>query len=150
MLLSRFILKNPAEKYDLIILDAYDEENIPDHMATREFLEHVAAILDPKGVVVANRLSDHRLFNPGVKTFRAVFGRCYVFMGKNTNNAILLSPGPELPDLTPEIAVEQAALLQERHLFTFSMKAIARQFRPRFRPSPWSRILTDKLLSVDF
>ena len=76
------------------------------------------------------------------------FGRCYVFMGKSANNAILLSPGPELPDLTPEIAVEQAALLQERHLFTFSMKAIARQFRPRFRPSPWSRILTDERLGV--
>jgi spermidine synthase len=139
---------NAAGNYDMIILDAYDEESIPDHMATREFLEHVAAILDPKGVVAANMLSDHRLFGSGIKTFRAVYGRCYVFMGKNTKNAILLSPGPEAPDLKAEIAVERAAILQERHHFTFNMKEIARQFRPRYRPSPWSRILTDERLDV--
>jgi spermidine synthase len=127
----------------MIILDAYDGEYIPAHMVTLEFLEHVAAILEPKGVVIANMLTDHRLFHPGYKTFQAVFGRCYIFKGRKTNNTILLSPGPELADLKPEEAHEQAALLQERHHFTFSMKAIARQFRPGFRPKQWARILTD-------
>lgn len=139
---------NQAGRYDMIILDAYDGEYIPVHMVTLEFLEHVAAILEPKGVVIANMLSDHRLFHPGYKTFWAVFGRCYVFKGRKTNNAILLIPGPEVPDLKPEKALEKAALLQERHHFTFSMKAIARRFRPRFRPNPWSRLLTDARLGM--
>ena len=140
--------KNPAGKYDMIILDAYDEEYIPVHMVTREFLEHVAAILDPKGVVVANMLNDHRLFSPGFKTFRAVHGRCYVFMGRKTNNAILLSPGSEVPEFTTEMAVERAELLQKRHPFTFNMNVIARQYRPHFRPKPWAKILTDARLGV--
>src|SRR5690606_24834647 len=33
--------------YDMIMLDAFDTDYIPAHLLTREFLEHVRAILSP-------------------------------------------------------------------------------------------------------
>ena len=132
--------------YDLIILDAYNSEHIPIHMATMEFLQRVAAILHSEGVVVANVLSDHRLFDSECRTFWEVYGRCYVFMGRYVKNAILVSPGPRVDDLNPEMAQERANLLQRRHDFSFNMNDVVRRFRPRFRPKLRAQILTDEKL----
>ena len=97
---QELIKTNQEKKYDLIVLDAYNSKFIPFHMITKEFLGEVLSILTPGGVVVANVLTDHRLFRSELKTFQAVFNRCYVFMGKRVNNAALVSTGPnvQVPD----------------------------------------------------
>ena len=41
-----------GEKYDVIMLDAFDHEYIPEHLLTREFLAEVKSLLTPQGVVV--------------------------------------------------------------------------------------------------
>jgi spermidine synthase len=41
-------------KYDVIMIDAFDKDYIPEHMLTVEFLSQVGAILAPHGVVAAN------------------------------------------------------------------------------------------------
>ena len=136
--------RRPRQVYDMIILDAFHSEYIPFHLTTREFLEQVEALLHPKGVVVANVLRDHHLFHSQLKTFRAVFGRSYVFVGKRVNNTILISPGPEAPDLDFRVALERADILHKRHRFGFDMNDVARQFRPRFRTKWGAKILTDE------
>jgi len=135
---------NPGPAYDLIILDAFNSEYIPFHMATREFLQQVAAILRPKGVVVANVFTKNELFDTGLQTFRAVYDRCYVFLGRHTTNAILVSPGPDVSDLELDVALERADLLQRRHGFSFNLNTVARQFKPRFRPKHTAHVLTDE------
>ena len=135
--------KKPRPAYDLVFLDAFNNEYIPFHMATREFLQQVAAILHPEGVVVANVFRKNLLFDSHLQTFRTVYDRCYVFFGKQVTNTILLSPGPDVPDLKPDAALACANLLQRRHEFSFNMNTIARQFKPQFRPKRSARVLSD-------
>lgn len=138
--------RNPGQSYELIVLDAFRSENIPLHLTSREFFQQLRAILHSTGVVVANVLVGPPIFHSQLKTFRAVFGRTYVFLGRFARNAILISPGPDVPDLASGEAVERAALLQKRHGFDFDLISVARQFRPRFRPNRGARILTDESL----
>src|SRR5690606_33404098 len=51
------------EKFDLVILDAFNGEYIPEHLMTIEFLEEVRALLPEDGMVVANTFSTSRLFD---------------------------------------------------------------------------------------
>ena len=50
-------------KYDLVLLDAFDHEYIPEHMLTREFLQEVKAVMQPEGVLAANTFSTRRCAN---------------------------------------------------------------------------------------
>ena len=44
-------------KYDLVMLDAFDHEYIPEHLLTREFLLEVRTLLAKDGIVAANTFS---------------------------------------------------------------------------------------------
>ena len=60
--------------YDLVLLDAFDADYIPEHMLTKEFLEEVRGDMAPRGVIVANTFSDSALYDHESATYRAVFG----------------------------------------------------------------------------
>ena len=137
---------NPEKMYDMVILDAYNMDSIPLHMITLEFLRQVKAVLDPKGVVVANILSYTSFFHSELKTYRKVFNNCYVFMGRHAKNAIFVAPGSEAPDLDSESMYKDAELLQQRRRFSFSMKTIVKQFRPGYRPKRSAKVLMDEKL----
>ena len=139
----RQMRRDPPASYDMIILDAFNNEYIPFHLTTREFLQQVSAVLHPKGVVVANVFRGNQLFDAELETFRHVFGRCHVFVAWRAGNAILVAPGGQVAALEPRAAAARAGRLQERHGFTFSMPAVAAQFRPRLRPEQGAPILTD-------
>jgi spermidine synthase len=64
-------------KYDIIMLDAFEDEYIPEHMSTKEFLMEVKSILTPDGVVAANTFSSNRLYPYESATYEAVFGTFY-------------------------------------------------------------------------
>lgn len=136
--------RKPAPAYDMVILDAFNNEYIPFHMATWEFLQEVTTILHPKGVVVANVFRKNQIFNAQLQTFLAVYGRCYVFFGSHVMNVIVVSPGPDVSDLEPDAALECANLLQGRHKFSFGLNTVAGQFKPRFRPERSAKVLTDE------
>lgn len=70
-------------KYDLIMLDAFDHEYIPEHMLTKEFLEEVKNVLLPGGVLVANTWSSSRLYDYESVTYESVFGKFYNLKGIN-------------------------------------------------------------------
>lgn len=80
-------LKQPA-RYDLIMLDAFDHEYIPEHMLTREFLIEVRALLTEQGVLAANTFSSSKLYDYESVTYQAVFGD--FFNLKDANRVILL------------------------------------------------------------
>lgn len=135
--------KKSEEKFDMIILDAFNSSSIPGHLLTKEFLEQVREILDRKGVIVANILSDNSLFNSILKTYRKVFGTYHVFMGEQARNAVLIIPGFDASGLDSKNIMFDAEKLQNRYHFNFSMVAVARHFRPHYQPKGPSRILTD-------
>jgi spermidine synthase len=105
---GRLWLRRTAERYDLIILDAYLIDTIPFHLATREFYQEAAARLAPGGVVAANVIGavhgpQSRLFRAIYKTFRSVFPHVYVFpvgggAPESLRNIILVGTGD--PPLT--------------------------------------------------
>jgi len=81
--------------YDMVMLDAFDVDYIPAHLLTREFLQHLRAILAPDGVVVANTFTNSTMYERESATYAAVFGE--FFNLRAGNRVIIASRGP-LPD----------------------------------------------------
>ncbi|MGH2520401.1 MAG: spermidine synthase, partial [Chloroflexota bacterium] len=91
----RRMLRGPR-RYQLIMLDAYDSQYIPEHMLTREFLMEVRSLLTPDGIVAANTFSSSRLYQNESVTYQSVFGQFYNL--KSANRVILAANGP-LPSM---------------------------------------------------
>ena len=83
------------QRYDLIMLDAFDHEYIPEHLLTREFLTEVKSLLAPGGVLAANTFSSSKLYDHESTTYAAVFPQ--FFNLKRENRVIIAVNGP-LPD----------------------------------------------------
>lgn len=79
------------QTYDLIMLDAFESDYIPEHMLTREFLQEVKAIMTPRGVLVANTWSSSGLYDHESATYAQVFGD--FFNMKLANRVIMTQLG---------------------------------------------------------
>lgn len=84
-------------RYDLVLLDAFDEDYIPEHLLTEEFLAGVRAILTPDGAVVANTYAGGPLRDRESATYQAVFDDVYAVTGRSGNRILLA--GAALPPL---------------------------------------------------
>ena len=97
---GRVFVKRAARQkpnYDLIMLDAFAEDYIPEHMLTREFLQEVKSIMAPRGVLAANTWSTSELYDYESVTYADVFGPFY---NLKSGNRIILTrlgglPAPE-------------------------------------------------------
>jgi spermidine synthase len=83
------------QRYDLIMLDAYDHQYIPEHMLTAEFLQEVRSLLRPGGVLAANTFSNSHLYDNESVTYARVFGEFY---NLRANNRVILARLGALPD----------------------------------------------------
>lgn len=81
-------------RYDIVMLDAFDHEYIPEHLLTREFLQEVAALLGPQGVLAANTFSSSGLYDHESVTYAAVFG---TFYNLKRDNRVVLAVKGQLP-----------------------------------------------------
>jgi spermidine synthase len=86
------------EKFDLVILDAFNGEYIPEHLMTMEFLEEVKQLLPENGMVVANTFSSSRLYAAESNTYREVFDRIFNVRMAGTGNRIIITALQPLPD----------------------------------------------------
>src|SRR5690349_21786145 len=84
-----------GQHYDLIMLDAFDHEYIPEHLLTKEFLEEVKSLLAPQGVLAANTFSSSRLYEHESVTYEAVFGK---FFNLKRDNRVIITRLGALPD----------------------------------------------------
>ena len=65
----------PQKNYhDLIMLDAFNGDYIPEHLMTREYLEETSKLMAENAVVVANTFSISQLYHHESTTYQAVFG----------------------------------------------------------------------------
>lgn len=72
----------PAEKYDLVYSDAFNDLSIPFHLTTREFYQELAAHMKPGGAVLQNIIDiyDHgHMLGATTATLRTIFKNVYVF-----------------------------------------------------------------------
>jgi len=126
--------------YDLIMLDAYNQEYIPEHMLTREFLEEVDAILADGGVLAANTFSFNRLYDHESVTYATVFGGFYNL--KLNNRVILLRKGglPAMAEIRDNAARVNDALLS----MGLTQDWLLTLFKTEPDWDPKARILTDE------
>lgn len=96
--IKREMLKK--RKYDLIILDAFNGDYIPEHLMTLEFLQEVGAILETHGVLAANTFSSSSLYDHESVTYHKAFGEFYNFQLPVTGNRIVLASAHALPVLS--------------------------------------------------
>ena len=87
------------EKYDLIVLDAYTGDYIPEHMLTKEFLIEVRELMRSDSVLVANTFSASRLYDHESVTYKNVFGEFFNFRLPGAGNRIIIAQLNALPSL---------------------------------------------------
>ena len=129
-----------TKRYQLIMLDAYERQYIPEHMLTREFLSEVRSLLVPDGVVAANTFSSSRLYQNESVTYGAVFGPFYNL--KSNNRVILAANGP-LPTME-EIDRNSRGLKDAFQPFGLTPESVLTLFSSRVDWDPKARVLTDQ------
>ena len=103
------------KRYDLVILDAFDQDYIPEHLLTREFLEEVKRVMAPQGVLAANAWSSSRLYDNESVTYESVFGR---FFNLKTTSRVIIVRNNGLPGMN---LIRENAKALERHLVGFDV-----------------------------
>jgi spermidine synthase len=126
--------------YDLIILDAYEHQYIPEHMLTREFLTEVRSLLAPSGIVAANTFSSSRLYNNESVTYASVYG---TFYNLRSGNRVILASNAPLP------SIDDATRNSRLFATAFEPYGVtAQMLLPMFSTRPdWdtkARVLTDQ------
>lgn len=86
-----------GDRYDMIILDAFTGEYIPEHLMTREFLEDVKSLMTEDGVMVANTFASSDLYDHESVTYRLVFGQFFNFKRSGTGNRVIVASARALP-----------------------------------------------------
>lgn len=111
---GRVFVKRAAhegEQYDLVILDAFNGEYIPEHLMTREFLEEVKSLLGEGGVLVANTFSISELYDHESATYAAVFGPFFNLRADTTGNRVIITRNGPLP--SKDVLEERARALED-------------------------------------
>ena len=126
--------------YDIIMLDAFDHEYIPEHLLTQEFLEEVKALMHPGSVLAANTFSGSGLYDFESVTYQKVFGEFYNL--KTQNRVILARIGglPTMAQITENTGLFESALAK----FRMSADDVIPLFNKRVDWDPKARILTDQ------
>jgi spermidine synthase len=146
---------------DIILLDAYQKDALPFHLATRELFTLVRARLAPGGVVAANVIgaldgSGSRLFRAVYRTIRSVFQTVYVFpvdldtdgtLASRRNIIVVATDDPQLE--AAEIRRRAAALIEQGSVTVEQFRAAASSLYAYSIRTDDVPILTDDFAPVD-
>ena len=99
-------------QYDLVILDAFTGDYIPEHLMTVEFVAEAARLLSDRGVLVANTFSTSVLYDHESVTYNTVFPEFINFKMPNTGNRVIIASKNELP--IPKMMHEHAQQLEAK------------------------------------
>lgn len=148
---GRMFVKRALKKYDVIFLDAYQNDDIPFHLTTVEFLREVKNKLKEDGVVAANILSPYRnkFFDSMVMTYKKVFPHLYIFSGQRSRNFIFIAT-PDKTKRSEEYITERAKKLQAARKFDIDLPKAASSYEYS-TDYEWSsaKVLTDDFAPVN-
>lgn len=90
---GRGFIEAVRRPYDIIFLDAFGSDSVPERLTTMEFLRAVRRALAPDGVVVGNIWGPYanRLYHSMVRTYREAFDELVVLDVRGAGNKILLA-----------------------------------------------------------
>ncbi|MCP3140282.1 spermidine synthase [Pyxidicoccus xibeiensis] len=111
---GRGFVEAAGAPYDLIFLDAYGPDSIPEHLATLEFLASVRKRLAEQGAVVGNvwEFPPNTRFDSMLRTWQQGFRQLYTFDVRGSSNRILV--GLAHPEQQARAALEARAEKLER------------------------------------
>ncbi len=99
-------IERASHSYDLIFLDAYTQDGIPEHLATLEFFNTVKARLSDNGVVVINLYGGEHIKRAIGKVFRVAFPETACIRSSDGLNLLLFGKAsaavPEYDKLVTE------------------------------------------------
>jgi spermidine synthase len=117
---GRIYIKRTKKTYDMIFLDAYQNDYIPFHLTTKEFLKEMKRCLKDGGVIISNITSPfkNKFFDAMIETYKKVYPHLYIFKGQKSNNYIFIAT--ESSKKREREDVEQHALkVQQAKKFDF-------------------------------
>lgn len=144
-----FVRKKLRQKahYDLVIIDAFDKEFIPEHLLTKEFLSQIHQLLSENGVLASNTFNIDFFRQYGAATYQSVFGE--MLQIKADNNIVLLSQKSTRdlngPDSMKSIKYNALNLDKAFKPFSTSSSEILPEISRLEHPTnPSVRVLTDQ------
>ena len=148
---GRIFIKKSKKKYDVIVLDAYQNDYIPFHLTTVEFLKEVRKRLKDGGVVVANIMSPfgNKFFDSMIMTYKEVFPHLYIFKGKSSANYIFVAGAGNIKRDKESIVAKAGQIEKARH-FDFNLADMAARYEYS-SAYEWkgAKILTDDFAPVN-
>jgi spermidine synthase len=93
---SEFILNSQANKYDIIVLDAFAKDYIPPAFRTNELVEKIKSITKDNGVIAVNTFKDSSFYHLESRLYKNVFGQ-YKEIILTANRIIFVKKGAFLP-----------------------------------------------------
>lgn len=137
-----------GDKYDFIMLDAFNGDYIPEHLMTREYLEETRALMTDDGVVISNTFAISELYDHESVTYEAVFGTFFNVRDTTSANRIIIAVNGDLPD---RATLSGRALQLAMPLRTYDMRIA--DYPPIFSTAiDWdqnARVLTDQYAPVN-
>lgn len=146
---GRIFIKRAAikkQKYDWIILDAFNGDYIPEHLLTKEFFEEVKSVLADGGVIAANTFSSSKLYEHESATYHAVFGDFINVSRANRSNRIILAGVNSMPT-EAQINQRIKALNPRLKKYDVDLKAISTYMKSTKNKQDWpanTKVLTDQ------
>lgn len=107
---KRALIRNAT--YDLIMLDAYNGDYIPEHLMTREYLNETKSLLTDNGIIAANTFTVSRLYDHESATYHDVFGEFFNLRTAQSANRVILTSQQPLPNIM--VLGQRARQLEDR------------------------------------
>ena len=130
-------------RYDLVVLDAFGSEYIPEHLMTLEYFRETRDLLSSRGVVAANTFRDSGLRDHESETWFQAFGPFIEFTRDISLNRIVLASAAPFPEAS---TVAERARTWRRRLQPYGVSIV--EFPATFEHDPrWDRTseaLTDQ------
>jgi spermidine synthase len=146
----RFVAR-ATEKYDMIFLDAFNGDQIPFHLMTREFFELLKAnVLADDGVLVSNVFFNTELFDHQLLTYKKCFVDVDGFAGKRSGNVILVTLNQKRAQSTTTLTQKAEQIMEHNQYPHFDLKTIAGLYDAGFAPDKDAKVLTDDFAPVNY
>lgn len=136
---ARDYVRQTDERYDLIVLDAFDGLEVPAHLRTLEFYQELSGLLTPSGVVVTNLHTNSDLYASDLVTLQAAFQTIYPFAA-TAQRVVVCQNRPPVP--LSEVAARAATWRTDLNL-EYPLEEYARDL-DLANPDPQAPILRDE------
>lgn len=148
---GRQYVRRTKEKWDWVILDAFNGGYIPFHLKTREFYEQIKKAMAPEGVLISNLHEGTMLYDSDVKTLQSCFAQVMLFEVPEAGNVIAIAVKYDSPKMTDRIEKYQTGLANATLRKYLDLDAIKKSIilRPEQKQAKGD-VLTDDYCPVEY